>query len=467
LLRKAADSLLESKGGLDIMMRSRAAMAELRRAGADDAVESLRKGITDQSLFGRAAEAVGDFEASASRAPRSPLDGFDPEGLTQASRSQLESLAASLEDRAAAMQKWDIGSSRPSQSFGGAKQYSPGRLLAGAKQIRESLKLADDVAGARAREEAAEAATKAAAPATAARKPSLIDDIASEGVEYLAERAIGTVVPGAGLALKLGRRLWSSVDATGRESIRQAARSAARGALKTADRGSRTTGRVLPSALESFTGEFPGPQEAFAARRGMLEQMMRDPTVLPNAMAESFGDLPRTNPPLFAQMAARMARATAYVTANLPVGIATSMTHPRGVQPSRDTLRDFAVVWNSAMNPETVIDAVEDGSASPEQMRALATVDPDAYATLQADIIAEVSDSYEQTTAQTKQWLDILFQSDGIAGPAYSWKASDYMAESSAKTGGMPMGAMPPPSKQAPQSRGIQNIQNGVTNRGA
>lgn len=468
LLRKAADDLLEAKGGLDTMLRARSSMAELRRAGADDAVETLRKGVTDQSLFGRAAEAVGDFEASGARAPRSPLDGFDPENLTQASRTQLESLAASLEDRAAAMQKWDIGSSRKSQSFGGAKQYSPGRLLAGAKQIRESLKLADDVAGARAQEAAVEAAAAPAMAAPAAAKSAwdgIREDIASEGVEYLAERALGSVVPGAGLAMKLGRRLWSSVDASGRESIRQAARSAARGAMRGIERGSRGTGRVLPSALETFAAEFPGPQEAFAARRDILTQMMRDPTVLPNAMAESFGDLPRQNPALFGQMAARMARATAYVTANLPAGIATSLTHPRGVQPSRDTLRDFAVVWNSAMHPETVIDSVEDGSASPEQMRALATVDPDAYATLKADVVAEVADSYEQTTAQTKQWLDILFQSDGIAGPAYSWKASDYMAESAAKTGNMPMGSMPPPSKQAPQSSGINAIKSGVTNR--
>ncbi len=467
VLRKAADDLLEAKGGLDTMLRARSAMAELRRAGADDAVETLRKGVTDQSLFGRAAEAVGDFEAAGARASRSPLDGFDPENLTQASRTQLESLAASLEDRAAAMQKWDIGSSRASQSFGGAKQYGPGRLLAGAKQIRESIKLADDVASARTRDAVADAATAAPsqAPATAPRQSSLIDDFASEGVEYLAERAIGSVVPGAGLALKLGRRLWSSVDASGRESIRQAARSAARGAMKGIESGSRGSARVLPSALETFAADFPGPQEAFAARREMLTQMTRDPTVLPNAMAESFGDLPRQNPALFAQMAARMARATAYVTANLPAGIATSLTHPRGVQPSRDTLRDFAVVWNSAMHPETVIDAVEDGSASPEQMRALATVDPDAYATLKADVVAEVADSYEQTTAQTKQWLDILFQSDGIAGPAYSWKASDYMAESSAKTGNMPMGSLPPPSKQAPQSSGINAIKGGVTNR--
>ncbi len=465
VLRRAADSLLESKGALDTLQRARGAMAELRKAGVDDAVlEPLRKGVTDESLFGRAAEAVRDFEASASRAPRSPLEGFDPSDLTQASKSQLENLAASLEDRAAARAKWDIG---------GGKDATAKRLLADAKRIRDSVALADDVAGARARETIADTATGAVpsgAPAGPGptRPPSMKDDLVSEGVEYLAERAIGAVVPGAGMAMRLGRRLWSSVDASGRESIRQAARSAARGALRGVETATEATRRIVPSALQTFAADFPGPQEAFAARKTMLADMMRDPTVLPNALASSLGDLPRTDPKLFQQVAARMARGVQYVTANLPAGIATTMTHPRGVQPSRDTLRDYAVVWNSAMHPETVIDAVHDGSASPEQMRALATVDPDTYATLKADIVAEVADSYEQTPAQTKQWLDILFQSDGIAGPAYSWKASDYMAEGSDRTGqGMQMSSMPPPSKQAPQSRGISNIEQGVTNRGA
>lgn len=462
-LRRVADQLLESKGSLDTLQRARGAMSELRKAGVDDAVlEPLRKGVTDESLFGRAAEAVRDFEASASRAPRNALEGFDPSDLTQASKSQLENLAASLEDRAAARAKWDIG---------GGKDATAKRLMADAKRIRDSVALADDVAGARARETIADTATGAVPPGAPAgpgpaKPPSLKDELVSEGVEYLAERALGAVVPGAGMAMRMGRRLWSSVDASGRESIRQAARSAARGAMRGVGAASDAARRVVPSALQTFAADFPGPQEAFAARKTMLADMMRDPTVLPNALASSLGDLPRTDPKLFAQVAARMARATQYVTANLPAGIATTMTHPRGVQPSRDTLREYAVVWNSAMHPETVIDAVHDGSASPAQMRALATVDPDAYATLKADIVAEVADSYEQTPAQTKQWLDILFQSDGIAGPAYSWKASDYMAEASDKTGqGMNMGAMQPPSKSAPQSSGINAIKSGVTNR--
>jgi hypothetical protein len=290
----------------------------------------------------------------------------------------------------------------------------------------------------------------------------------AEAGEFALEKLIGGVIPGAGLAIKVGRRMWSGIDAAGRESIRQAARGAARGVLSAAESGVAGVRRIAPTALEHFAGDFPGPQEAFIARRDMLLEMARDPTVLPNALAESFGDLPREDPKLFSQIATRMAKGVAYVTANLPAGVATSMTHPRGVKPSRDTLRDFAIVWNSAMHPETVIDSVEDGSASPEQIRCLKTVDPDSYATLVADVTSEIGQSYEQVTSQTKQWLDILFDSDGIAGPAYSWAAADYMAEAEKARGAkpMPMGQLPPPSEQAPQATGLNAIQKGVTNRG-
>ena len=110
---------------------------------------------------------------------------------------------------------------------------------------------------------------------------------------------------------------------------------------------------------------------------------------------------------------------------------------------------------------------MEDGSASPEQIRALKLVHPETYAQLQSDIMAEVGQNYEQTTSQTKQWLDILFQSDGIAGPCYSWKAADAMANADQRAGNkpMPMGALPPPSEQAPSASGIAAIQKGVTNR--
>jgi len=264
--------------------------------------------------------------------------------------------------------------------------------------------------------------------------------------------------------------LWNNIDANGQAAIKSAARSLARKGLESSARGLETAGTLgAVSAVDYFTGEYSGPQEAFAARREMLTEMLRDPTVLPSAMAESFGDLPKTDPKLFEALAGRMARATTYVTQNLPAGIATSLTHPRGIPPSSSTMRDFALVWNSAMHPETVIQDVANGTAVPSQIRALQTVDPDTYQNLLQSVTEEIGQNYEQTSSQTKQWCDILFQSDGIAGPAFSWRAAEFMTESmqNEKQGKPAQSSTAPLSKtQPPTASGLEAIRSGVTNRG-
>lgn len=461
-LRNAADSLLDSQGALDTLQRARAALAELRAAAPPTdamavihhqaAIDTLQKGIADQSLFGRAAEAVSDFDAAHAKLPRNALEGFDPSNVTQPSRDRMTAMAEALEDRAAARAKWDTG---------GAKDAQAKRLLDDARRLRDNVSLADDVAGARGRAQPAPAAPESAGK-------SFAREAGHEAIRYVAEHALGHFVPGLGLAAKGAKFLWSAIDANGQAAVKGAARSLARGAMGAAESASAVAGKVAPTALETFSDGFPGAQEAFSARKDILTEMVRDPTVLPHALAESMGDLPRENPKLFQAMATRMAKATAYVTANLPAGIQTSLAYPRGVPPSQSSLREFATIWNSAMDPHTVVEAVSNGSATPAQIKTLKVVDPDTYQSLTQAVITEVGNNYSQMPAQTKQWLDILFQSDGIAGPGFSWKAATYMTEGEKKNprGPMPMKALPPPSEQAPQASGINAIQKGVTNRG-
>jgi hypothetical protein len=459
LLRKAANDLLESKGALDTMQRASQALGELRAAGApQSAIDALQKGVTDQSLFGRAAEAMADFDGAHARMPKAPLEGFDPANLSQASREQLTALAEALEDRAAARAKWDLG---------GGKDKVAERMLGDAKRIRDSMGLADDVAGAASRAAPAPAPAPVSAKAESPKK-SFLKEAGQEAVEWIAERAIGHAIPGMGLAVKGARFLWGSLDASGQAAIKASARQLARGAMSAVERGSAAVGKVAPGALATFSEGFPGPAEAFAARSHMLAELQRDPTILPNAMAESFGDLPRENPKLFQDMAAHVMRATSYVTANLPAGIQTSIAYPRGIPPSQSALRDFAVVWNSAMNPETVVEAVGNGSATPAQVKALAVVEPGAYQSLLAAVTEEAANNYSQMPAQTKQWLDILFQSDGIAGPGQSWKAAQFIQQYEQRRpagAGMKMDNLKPPSEQAPEARGLSAIAKGVTNR--
>jgi hypothetical protein len=119
------------------------------------------------------------------------------------------------------------------------------------------------------------------------------------------------------------------------------------------------------------------------------------------------------------------------------------------------------------MHPETVIADVATGSASPAQVRTLQSVDPDTYQDLMTQVTAEVGQNFQTMPSQTKQWLDILFQGDGMAGPAFSWRAAELIALNDERpTGPRAPSALPPPNERvSPNASGLEAISKSVTNR--
>jgi hypothetical protein len=453
-LRQASASMLESKGGLDTLVRAREALGQLRAAGAPaEAIASLERGVADQSLWGRAGEAVADFDRS---------------GKIGAKATAGE-VATALEDRAAARAKWlaESGSDRV-----------PKRLLRTAERAKSAVSIADDVAAAKDRVGTGTAPTPVASPAVPAEGEASSHGAAlsalGEAVQHKAIHAgvhlLAHGVPGLGAGLAAARMGWHLVDAAGRASVKAAARKLALGALTGSAQALEGAGGPLAaSATQVFAGDYSSPREAYEARKGTLLEMARNPSALPHAMAASFGDLAKEHPQAYMDLAARMGRAQAYVTQNLPPGVAVSLLHPGGLPPSSDALREFATVWNSTMHPQTVVDDVAAGKATPAQIKALHTVDPQLYQSLLSAVTTEVGQNYSQIPAQTKQWLDILFQSDGIAGPAFSWRAAQAIQESLAQPG-QPASSAQMASKDAkqplqPNARGLDKIASSVTNR--
>ncbi len=437
-LRNAGDSLLESKGGLDTLQRARQALADLRRAGAPpEVIARLEKGVADESLWGRAGEAVGDYDRS----------------LAHGAGDAPEALAQRLEDRAAARAKWQAA---------GEKDRSTRRLLEDARRVRA----ANDVSKPPA-EASAEPATGLGGKAVAAAKHA-----AGGHVGHMAIGALLGHGHPAGMAMMAGKAVWSAIGENGRAVIAATARRVARGSLEAAAFGAPA---VTGDALAKFAEGYSGPREAYAARVQTLTQMQQNPGALPHALAQSLGDLPEHDPQLYGDIAARMQRAITYVSQNLPPGVATSLANPRGVPTSADSLREFAIVWNSAMHPVTVLHSVAAGTASAAQIRTLQAVDPDTYAQLLSAITAEVGQNFQAMSSQRKQHLDIIFASDGIAGPAYSWRAAEHiqesMQQSQAARGKAPASSTPMATKKgqasAPNARGLDAIAGGVTNRAA
>lgn len=460
-LDSARRNLLEADGGGDTFIAARNAKRELQALPADPqrdaALDMLRQGTERADLWGKAAELESDLNrvASAVEAARDPLrkawgqgEAFDTTKIASSLKKdklgrglveeQAQAAANAFEDAAQVRAKWDL------------PQLTP--LTSNAAKLRGAFSLADEV----------QAAVGAAKPAA---KAGPLDGLMREGVETAVDIGLGAmgVPPVAGLAMRLLR----NVGVDGRQVIQQTARRLVRPLVN--EMGAPIRSAIASTALSRFTGDYSGPQESFAAKQDILAKVAQNPDAAVLALSESFGTLPSEDPETFMQVAARVSQSLQYVTANLPSSVATSMRYPRGIPPSNSSLREFAILWNSALHPETVLDDVANGDATPEQVRILSDVHPDIYAMLKEDVVNEVANNFGEMTAQTKVWLDILFDADGLAGPGFSSLAARYIQESTQQD------QMQKPrasaeldlESAAPPAAGLQAIKSGVTNRGA
>ncbi len=242
--------------------------------------------------------------------------------------------------------------------------------------------------------------------------------------------------------------------------------------LTTAAGGALLAAPKAMTALERFQGEYSGPEESFLAKKKLLDQDLVAPDALFEALGASMEDLPKLSPELFQKLSARMAEKLRFVRGNLPSGIKTTMMYPNGTPPSMSALRDFATVWNTTMHPHSVLDDIDQGTATAQQMKVLQKSDPDLYEQLRGDVVEEIGQNFRNVPLSTKLQMDILFNADGIAGPFFSSKAAKHIAQANKEQ--MQRG---PQSQPAPASldkmsstsgpAGLGAIQSSVTNKGS
>lgn len=384
------------------------------------------------------------------------------------------------------------------KQFGTASDAQINRMETALKDVREQLKLADDVRGAKARVSEQEGvaresakfdreqagaererkAAQGAADKAAAEKSATLGDILSSGAGMAAGAlahsfGLGAAVAAGSKLLRLNR-LLETLGRTGEATVGSAARGAVRGGAAPVLRsiegglGKAAAGAVpvATTAIARFQGDYPSLQSAFDARRRAVETTQMNPLALHEAIGKNFGSLPMTHPELFGQISARLQVVADYLHANLPAQLSASMVRPNGIPLSRATARDFALKYNSATNPASVLDDVKRGVASPTQIRTLEAVHPDIYQNLKLAIMGEVSRNPEGISTQRKLRLDILFGGDGMAGRAFAWPLAkavkDYRAGRS--TGALAASPTPPAIGKTTPSRGLDAIKSSVTN---
>lgn len=224
-------------------------------------------------------------------------------------------------------------------------------------------------------------------------------------------------------------------------------------------------------ALERFQGDFSGPEESFLAKKKLLDQDQVSPDTLFETLGASLEDLPKISPELFQQLSARVAQGMRYVRANLPPGIKTTLMYPDGIPPSTSALRDFATIWNTTMQPHSVLEDIDAGTATGLQMKTLRETHPDIYDQLHSDVVSEIGQNFRNVPLSTKLQMDILFDADGVAGPFFSSKAAGYIAQANkeiAARGPAPRESATPLDRMSSQAgpSGLGAIQSSVTNKG-
>ena len=245
-------------------------------------------------------------------------------------------------------------------------------------------------------------------------------------------------------------------------------------ALTAAAGGALLAAPKAMTALERFQGEYSGPEESFLAKKKLLDQDLVAPDALFEALGASMEDLPKLSPELFQKLSARMADKLRFVRSNLPSGIKTTMMYPNGTPPSMSALRDFATVWNTTMHPHSVLDDIDQGTATAQQMKVLQKSDPDLYEQLRGDVVEEIGTNFRNVPLSTKLQMDILFNADGIAGPFFSSKAAKHIAQANKEQ--MQRGPQNQPASSAASldkmsstsgPAGLGAIQSSVTNKGS
>lgn len=477
------------------------------RGLVDDAWRGVNEGLKDRSLFGAAADIEGDINSAWSEKVLRGLDvsegdlarkvdvdfktgrtvaEYDPKRIRsflqgdaidrQLTQGKLEQVLEGAEEMAAAHERHGTWN---------ADQIKDLRDAVG--RVREKLSLADELHAAK---------TTPVDKAGGKAAQSLSEQALDKARGYAVNRAAGAAGAAAGgliggpvgaalgwgvgeLAQTVGQRLVG-LDQAGRAATKQAARNLAGVGLGYAQRVAGDVGRGIGgaalasganTALSRFTGDYPDAQASFEAKQKLLDQHATQPDVLYETLGHALGDLPRVRPDLFQVIAKRTGEKIRFVQGNLPPGLEASLTYPTGKPMSTSQLRDFATLWNTVFYPHTVVDDINGGTATRQQMQLLQKSDPELYSQLSNDIKTSVSEHFKDVPTSTKVQLGMLLGDDRLAGPFYSSDAARYVgdamkAQAAQKPQGKPSGGSPKASASATPA-GINAIQTSVTNRQA
>lgn len=306
------------------------------------------------------------------------------------------------------------------------------------------------------------------------RTMALADEVSDATERMQAVGAIAGMVPGAPKQWLMGdlannfRRLTGATDAAVGRSVDDWIRSSrVRGGglmsklpklPKLSDEAGELAAlakrRGVSHAMALFMGEDENATAAFEKRRDAL---MSDEKFAA-AIGGDYRALQVDAPEAYMLVAARASTARNLLLQRMPPNVSVSMMRPGGYPPSRESVEDWAIYWNAVQDPMRVIRNLP--SIRPQEIETLKSVYPRLYEQTQQQVLerigaAQVSGEPLDDTLLMR--MDLLFDLDGAASPAFSSATTRMLREHAERQaqqqGG---GSQSPPA--APRVSPVQSI---------
>ncbi len=487
--RKAADRFIEADQVKRGLQKFHVSLAKSRMSALDpayhdqltsivDAVqENMRRGLEDESIWGRAARFQADVnsawhnrwfrgapvaEGDLARITGRDFDAksiteFDPakirsflekdkvgRGLTE---EKLNDMLDGYQEMAEAHRKWGI-----------TDEAELDKLQRDVADVRLTLEEADEIQGSVPRADAADKAESA------------MDSLISQGLPVVGSAYVGM------------KRALRNVNTAGKGHVRSSmnvmvngVRRVGKGLDKASKRGGGAVGVVAAGHLRErqtndarFQGDHPTMQQAFMARRAQITTALQEPEQLAAAMADSFGDLPDQFPDVHFRLSERFTQAFMYLGDNLPPGIENSLLSQHSLPPDLRSIREFAKLWEAVMDPGAVVADFASMNATPKQARAIEAVHPDLWAQMQTDTLEAVANSPNRPSWERMRYVAQIFKLGGALGGVWKPNVAKNI-RNSLKTA--PVASMDRPATPLPTGpgnpRGIATITNGPTSGSA
>jgi len=204
--------------------------------------------------------------------------------------------------------------------------------------------------------------------------------------------------------------VWRPLTATGRV------------AKRTGRIGARA---VLPASVLLFVGQNKSLDSAYEKRREQIDRHLQSPGKGELILSQAVAPIVDDHPQLAAQIADTTNRAIQYLAATKPAQMQTPsmFDHRRAAVTSYPEKIRWARIWSALQDPRTVLDDIEHGRGTVDQIQALKNVYPAEFERLQKVAFSEIvraNRAGKPLPIYLRHQMDLLLELNGAAEPALS-----------------------------------------------